>query len=266
MAVAFAIAAKADPVAVRDVQGSMHGFLVVRDMHNKLLASGDSIQILAGNRITAISSLHFKDGSVYEERAVFSQRRAFRLLSYRLLQKGPSFRTQQTLSFNTSTGKISVRNTDEHGKQTSIDDQINMPADLANGMLTTLLTNIGAGAEHKLSMLVANPKPRIVKLKISRSRQDPYFVGAAERRANHFIVDIDIGGIIGLAAKLTGKQPSPIHVWISDGQIPVFLKFEGPLYADGPAWRLELAGPEWPGVSGVGSQKTPNAMPSRRQP
>ena len=265
MAVAFAIAAKADPVAVRDVQGSMHGFLVVRDMHNKLLASGDSIQILAGNRITAISSLHFKDGSVYEERAVFSQRRAFRLLSYRLLQKGPSFRTQQTLSFNTSTGKISVRNTDEHGRQTSLEDQITMPADLANGILTTLLTNVNAGAEPTLSMLVANPKPRIVKLKISRSRQDPYFVGGTEHRANHFIVNIDIGGIMGVAAKLTGKQPPPIHVWIADGQIPVFLKFEGPLYEDGPVWRVEMASPEWPGVSGAGSN-TPNATPPERRP
>src|SRR6185437_7701016 len=98
-----------------------------------------------------------------------------------------------------------------------------------------------------LSMLVATPKPRIVKLKVSSSRQDGYFVGAAQRTASHFVVDFDIGGILGLAAKLTGKQPAPVHFWVSEGKIPVFLKSEGPLYADGPAWRVELAGPVWPG-------------------
>src|SRR5579885_2564403 len=196
------IAANADPVAVRDIQGTQHGFLTIWDMNNKLLGSGDSIQTVSGNRITAILSLRFNDGSEYEERAVFAQRRTFQLLSYRLMQKGPSFKTQQTLSFDTATGKISVRNTDEHGKQTSVDDRIRMPADLANGMLTTLLTNLNAAPEHTLSMLVATPKPRIVKLKISRSQQDRYFVGASERRADHFVVNIDIGGITGLAAKV----------------------------------------------------------------
>ena len=247
LVVAVAMAAYADPIAVRDVQGSLHGFLVVRDTTNKLLGSGDLIQIPAGNRITVILSLHFKNGSEYEQRAVFSQGRTFQLLSYRLLQKGPSFKTQQTLSFDTSTGRISVRNTDEHGKQASVDDHILMPNDLANGILSTLLTNLNADAEHTLSMLVATPRPRIVKLKISSSRQDKYFVGATARNATHFIVDIDIGGITGLAAKLTGKQPVPLHFWVSEGQIPVFLKSEGPLYEGGPAWRVELAGPAWAG-------------------
>jgi hypothetical protein len=265
LAVAVAIAANAEPVAVRYIQGSLHGFLIIRDMNNRLLASGDSIQIPAGNRITEIFSLHFRDGSEYEERAVFSQRRTFQLLSYRLRQKGPSFKMQQTLWFDTSTGKVSVRNTDEHGKQTSVDDHILMPADLANGMFTTLLTNLNAGAEHTLSMLVASPKPRIVKVKISSSGQDTYFVGAAERRANHFIVDIQIGGITGLAAKLTGKQPPPVHVWVSEGQIPVFLKSEGPLYEDGPAWRVELAGPEWSRMSAADSNK-PDVSSSRKRP
>lgn len=242
---ALALTAKADPIAVKDVQGALHGFLVLRDMNNKLLASGDSIQIPAGNRITEILSLHFRDGSEYEERALFSQRHTFQLISYRLVQKGPSFKTQQTLSFDTSTGKVNVHNTDEHGKQTSVDDHIRMPSDLANGLLSTLLTNLNPGAEHTVSMLVATPKPRILKLKISSSQQDRYFVGAVERRANQFIVNFDIGGITGVAAKLIGKQPPPLHFWVSSGQIPVFLKSEGPLYEDGPSWRIEFAGPEW---------------------
>jgi hypothetical protein len=155
----------ADPIAVWDVQGTQHGFLALRDMNNKLLASGDSLQVLNGDRITEILTFHFKDGSDYEERAVFSQRRTFQLLTYGLVQKWPSFKTQQMLSFDTSTGRINVLNTDEHGKRTTTEDHIILPADLTSGMLSTLLTNLDANGEHTLSMLVATPKPRIVKLK-----------------------------------------------------------------------------------------------------
>ena len=71
-----------DPVAVRHVQGYLHGFVVVKGMDDKILASGEATQLPAGNRINSVLTLHFRDGSLYEERAVFSQRRVFQLLTY----------------------------------------------------------------------------------------------------------------------------------------------------------------------------------------
>jgi hypothetical protein len=236
----------AEPVAVRHVQGYLHGFVVLKDLDDKILASGDVTQTPGANRVTTILSLHFKDGSLYQETSVFSQRRVFQLLTYKQIQKGPSFKTQQTLSLDTSTGKVSVQYTDKDGTVKTIDDKLALPADLANGILTTLLTDADPKVENTLSMLVATPKPRLVNLKISPSEQDSFTVGGAGAKATHYIVKIDLGGVIGAVAKVAGKQPAPMHFWVAAGNAPVFLKSEGPLFEDGPIWRIELASPAWP--------------------
>ena len=106
----------AEPVPVRHVQGYLHGFVVLKDLDDKVLASGDLTQTGGANRVTAVLSLHFKDGSLYQETSVFSQRRVYQLLTYKQVQKGPSFKTQQTLNLDTSTGKVSLQYTDKDGE------------------------------------------------------------------------------------------------------------------------------------------------------
>jgi hypothetical protein len=54
------------------------------------------------------------------------------------------------------------------------------------------------------------------------------------------VVKVKIGGIAGLVAPLVGKQPPDLHVWIKGGEVPAFVKFEGPIYNGGPVWRVEL--------------------------
>jgi hypothetical protein len=97
---------KADPVAVRHRQGYIHGFLVLKDMNDTILASGDLIQLPSGNRITDSLSLRFADGSLYEEKSVFSQSRTYRLLTYKQAMKGASFKTQETLWLDASSGAV----------------------------------------------------------------------------------------------------------------------------------------------------------------
>ena len=43
----------AEPVAVRYSEGSVHGFLVLRTLDDKLLADGDVTQTVDGDRVTA---------------------------------------------------------------------------------------------------------------------------------------------------------------------------------------------------------------------
>jgi hypothetical protein len=241
--------ANTEPVPVRHVQGYLHGFLVLKDLDEKVLASGDLMQTPGANRVTAILSLRFKDGSLYQETSVFSQRRVFQLLTYKQVQKGPSFKTQQTLSLDASTGRVSIQYTDKDGKVKTIDAQLALPADLANGILNTLLTEADPKAVNTLSMLVTTPKPRLVKLKVEQTEQDSFTVGGAGAKATHYIVKIDLGGVTGVVAKVAGKQPPPLHFWVAAGNAPVFLKSEGPLFEDGPIWRIELASPAWPKVS-----------------
>jgi hypothetical protein len=236
-----------DPVAVRHLEGGFHGFLVLRDLEDRLLASGSSIQFATGDRVTNELSLHFKDGSVHQETAVFSQRRTFRLFTYRLIQKGPAFKRAMNLALNASTGQVTVQYTDEDGKEKTIMGRLKLPADLANGIVPTLLGDIDPKAQKTtVSMLVATPKPRLVKLEISPAGEDSFSVGDFSTKATRYDVKVDIGGISGVVAPIIGKQPPDTHVWMVGGRAPGFLKSEGPLFPDGPMWRLELASPVWP--------------------
>ena len=241
-----AFPANSEPVTVRHVRGFLHGFVVLKDLNDNILASGDLTQTPTGNRLTTILSLHFKDGSLYQETAVFSQRKTFQLHNYKQIRKGPSFKTEETLSFDTSTGNVIIQYTDKDGKAKNISERITPPPDLANGIISMLLCDIDHKAETTLSMLVSTPQPRVVKLKISAVGQDSFSVGGLGAKATHYIIKIDIGGVTGVVAKVVGKQPTPTHVWVAAGNAPVFLRSEGPLYDDGPIWRVELASPAWP--------------------
>ena len=88
----------ATQVAVRRAEGLVHGFLSLSTMEGKLLADGDLIQVSHGNRVTTHLVFQFKDGSLHDETAIFSQRGNFRLLSYHLVQKGPAFPNDVTLT------------------------------------------------------------------------------------------------------------------------------------------------------------------------
>lgn len=242
----FAFPVNADLVTVRHVQGFIHGFVVLKDLDDRILASGEVTQLPAGNHVTTIFSLHFKDGSFYEETSVFSQRRTFQLLSYKQVQKGPAFKTRETLSVDTATGNVRIEYTDADGKVKIIADRLSLPADLANGITPTLLSEVDSRTETTLSLLVSTPKPRVVKLKVSPSGQDSFSVGGLEAKATHYTLNIDIGGVTGVVAKVVGKLPPPMHVWVAAGTAPSFLRSEGPLYEGGPIWRIELASPTWP--------------------
>src|ERR1700722_19360871 len=80
--------AQADPVPVRAVGGTIHGFLEMRSEDGQVVASGDTYATVRGNRITSRTTFHFKDGSTDDETTVFSQRHTFQLISDRHIQKG----------------------------------------------------------------------------------------------------------------------------------------------------------------------------------
>jgi hypothetical protein len=237
----------AGEIPVRYVEGRIHGFLVLRDLEDNIIASGDLTQSVNGNRVTNELSFHFKDGSVHEETSVFSQHRVFQLLTYHLVQKGATFKRPTDMSLTVSTGQVSIRYTDDDGKEKTIEDRLKLPADLANGIVPTILGDIDFKTpETTVSMLVSTPKPRLVKLQIAPSGEDSFSVGGSSVKALRYVVKVEIGGISGVIAPLIGKQPPDTFVWMIGGKAPGFLKSEGPLFEGGPAWKIELASPVWP--------------------
>jgi hypothetical protein len=245
-------ALQAESVAVRHPEGVVRGFLVLRSLESgAVIANGDLIQFARGDRVTSRLVFYFKDGSLQEETAVFSQRRQFRLLRDHLVQRGPSFPRPQDVSIDATGGRVTVRHRDKD-EEKIIDERMELPSDLANGMMVTLLKNISPNAPSTtVSMLFATPKPRLVKLVITRMGQEPFSVGRVSYKATRFNVKVEIGGLKGVLAKLVGKQPLDTSVWILGGEAPGFVRSEGQFYQDGPVWRIELAAPDYPRPSGI---------------
>jgi hypothetical protein len=237
----------AEPVAVRFAEGLVHGFLALRTPDGALIADGDLIQTAHGDQVTSRLVFRFKDGSIRDETAVFSQRQRFRLLRNHLVQQGPTFPQALDVSIECTTGQVTVRYTDEHGKQKVEAERMELPPDLANGMILTLLKNVRPGAAPSaLSMVATTPKPRLVKLALSVAGEEAFSTGGMSRKATHYVVKVEIGGLTGLIAPLVGKQPPDSHVWVLGGEAPAFVKSEGPLFLGGPVWRIELVSPVWP--------------------
>jgi hypothetical protein len=232
----------AETVAVRHKEGLMHGFLVLRTLQGKALADGEITQVARGDRITAHLVFRFKDGSIYEDTTIFSQVSKFRLLTHHLVQRGPSFKHPTETSIDASTGQVTVRYTDDDGKKKVATQRLELPPDVANGLLFTLLKNIPPGVPRTtVSMVATTPKPRLVELAIFPQGQEPFSIGSYRHKASHYVVKVQIGGVTGLLARLMGKQPPDMHVWILEGKAPTFVKSEGPLYHGGPIWRIQLA-------------------------
>lgn len=236
----------AEPVAVRRTEGADHGFLVLRSVEGKILANCDQFQLASGNRVTKQLIFRFKDGSLYHETVVFSQRGHFRMLSYHLVEKGPAFKHPTEVQIDGTTGQFTAHATDDDGKMKDVNERLTLPADISNGLILTTVKNTEPDTPATVSLVVATPKPRIVKLHISSLGEDSFSTGTLSRKATHYVIKVEIGGVAGLVAPLMGKKPPDIHVWIARGEAPAFVKSEGPLYDGGPIWRIEFASPVFP--------------------
>jgi hypothetical protein len=235
----------AEQVAVRQTEGLVHGFLALRKTAGMTLADGELLQVARGDQVTSRLVFHFKDGSLLDETAVFSQRGHFQLMSDHLVQKGPSFPQPLEMTIDRAGGRVTVRYAEKDGEQKVVDERMELPPDLANGIILTLLKNVGSAPPSSLSMVVTTPKPWLVKLPLSVAGTDPFSTGGVARKATHYIVKVDIGGVAGLVAPLVGKQPPDSHVWVLGGEAPAFVKSEGPMFQDRPIWRIELVSPVW---------------------
>ena len=250
------LAASASPVAVRYKEGLVHGFLVLSTLEGVVIAAGDMTQVARGDQVTTQIVFRFKDGSQQVETTVFSQRGNFRLISYHIVQKGPSFKNASDLSIKCATGQVTVRYTDDDGKEKVANEHLDLPPDLGNGLVPKLLMNITDDTSSiEIPMVVAAPKPRLVKIVVNAQGTDPFSLGGFSREAKHYVAKVDIGGVAGVVAPMVGKQPPDSQIWILRGEAPVFVKSESQSYKEGPVWRIELVSPVWPQASAADSKK-----------
>lgn len=234
----------AEQIPVRHREGVAFGFLVLRDLEGEALAYGDSKQVVKPDGLVVDDlRFRFKDGSFYEEITKFTQRNKFQLISDQLEQKGPSFKQASESWIDVRTGAITVRTT-EKGKEKTTTKHLDLPDDVSNGLLFTLLKNMDPTAETTVSFVALSMKPRVVKWNIFPGPEKTIKVGLVTHKAQQYIVKTKIEGPVGVIAPLVGKQPPDIHAWLVKSEAPTFVEFEGPLSFDSPVWRIEVTAPE----------------------
>jgi len=237
--------AYAEPITVRFPEGPAHGFVELSDLSGTTIAQGELVQWLEQHAVVSQFVVRFNDGSLYDELIRFSQNSVFRLLSYKLVQKGPSFTESSEIEFD-RTGRYRVRSKKASDpKEEQASGTIDMPTDVTNGMTSLMLKNLKPGTSAKTHLMVFTPKPRALELAFTPEGEDQFWIGDAERTATRFLIEPRVTGVPGTIATVIGKQPSAFRMWIAQGKAPALVRFEGPLYIDGPVWRLELSAPRW---------------------
>ena len=229
--------ATADPVAVKYTEGITRGFPVLRSLSGEKLAQGELIQFpRGGSVIESRMVFRFKDGSLYDERVVFSQRDVFTVLSYHILQRGPSFPEEIEATIDRATERYQVRyRGDEDSPEETLTGEFAMPLDVYNGLLSTLMKNLPAGDSTTVQIVAFTPKPRLVKMLLAPAAEDPLKVNDAAVIATRFLIRPQLG----LFASLLVADIPDVKCWIVGGEAPAFLRFEGPLYFMGPIWRID---------------------------
>jgi hypothetical protein len=228
--------AAAEPVAVRYTEGVMHGFPVLRSQSGEKLARGELVQVAQGDVVESRLTFHFKDGSIYDEHVVFSQTNVFALLRYHIMQRGPSFPESIDARVDRASGRYHVHyKGDEDSPDEKLDGSFTMPADVYNGLLSTLMKNMTAGSAATVQIIVFTPKPQLVKVLLKPAAEDLVQVNDAAVTTTRFLVEPQLGLF---ATLLVGDIPN-LKCWIVGGPAPAFLRFEGPLYFMGPIWRID---------------------------
>jgi len=243
----------AEPIPVHHIEGVTFGFLVLRSLEGEAVAYGEMTQVIKQDQgikekeeaplVVGDLLFHFKDGSFFEEITKFTQHGTFQLVSDQVEKRGPSFKQASKSWIDVRTGMITVQ-TSEKGKEKTVTSHLNLPDDVANGLLLILLKNVDPSSETTVSYVAASTRPQVVKWNISPAPEKTVKFGFITLKAQHYVVKTKIGGAAGIIAPLVGKKPPDLHAWLVKSEAPTFLEYEGPLTEGSPVWRIEIAAPE----------------------
>jgi hypothetical protein len=240
----------AAPVAVRFPEGITHGFLLLRSLEGTIIGQGEMTQVVKEEDLVESSLVfHFKDGSLHDEKVAFSQQHVFTMISYRLVQRGPSFPDQIDISIDRGTTEYTVRSkAGEDGKEKLLTGKFDMPKDAYNGMLIMLLKNLQKGTDQTVSFLAFTPEPQVIPLRLLFMGEQTIQIGEVSSKAVQYVFKPQIGTIRKWLGKAIGKLPAHFHYdcWMLADEVSSFIKFEGPLQLMGQVVQIEVVTPRLP--------------------
>lgn len=243
LVIMLSAAAPAESIPVRHIQRPMHRFMVARSEDGKTIASGEFSQVVEGDEVTMRLTYRFVDGSIDDETTTYTQQGTFRLVRDHHIQKGPFFSKPIDFTVDAAAGIATSRTTDRNGRIHVESKHINMPDDLANGIVGTLLLNVPYNTRpFRVWMLAPVGGGRLIRLLISSEDEQPVHLAGQTLKAAVFRVHPELGGIVGMIARLIGLQPKDVMVWVLEGEEPAVAVVIGQLGGYGPVISSDLVG------------------------
>ncbi len=125
--------------------------MTVRSGDGKTIAGGEFTQTVQGEEVTMRLTFRFVDGSIDDEMTTFRQQGTLRLVSNHHIQKGPFFSRPIDFTVEAASGTVTSRTTDKNGKTHVESKHMDLPADLANGFVGSVLLNVPHNTDRSKS-------------------------------------------------------------------------------------------------------------------
>jgi len=217
--------------------------MVARSETGKIIALVEFREDMQGDEVTMRLTYRFVDGSIDEETTTYRQLGTFRLVRNHHIQQGPFFAKPVDFTVETATGVATSRTADKSGKMLIESEHIDLPDDLANGFVGTLLLNVPPDTTpFRVGILAPVFGGRLIRILISPEGEQPFQRAAQTLKATVFRIHPELGGILGVIATLLGLQPKDVMVWVLEGEKPAVMRVVGQLGGSGPVLSSELEG------------------------
>ncbi len=117
---------------------------------------------------------------------------------------------------------MTIHTIDKDGKEKVETSHIDLPHNVSNGFIGTMLLNASPKAEpFKLGLVAPTGKGRLIQLSIDVAGEEPFSpVYGVRRKATVFRIHPELGGVAGVVAPVIGKQPKDVFVWVLEGDVP----------------------------------------------
>jgi len=217
--------------------------MVARSENGTVIARAEFTETVQGNEVTMRLTYHFVDGSIDDETTTYRQQGTFQLMRNHHIQQGPFFSKPVDFEVEAATGTATSRTADKDGKIHVDSAHFDLPDDLANGFVGTLLLNVPPNtAPFRVCILAPVFGGRLIRILISPEGQQPFQKAGQPVEATVFRIHPELGGILGAIATLLDLQPKDVMVWILEGDRPAVMRVVGQLGGFGPVVSSELEG------------------------
>jgi hypothetical protein len=243
LAISLSTAAPAEQIPVKHIQLARHEFMVARSETGKIVARVEFTEEVQGDEVTMRLTYRFMDGSIDDETTTYRQQGTFRLVRNHHIENGPFFARPIDFAVEAATGVATSRTVDKNGKIRVESEHIDLPDDLANGFVGTLLLNVPPNtAPFRVGILAPVFGGRLIRILISPEGEQTFQKTGQTFKATVFRIHPELGGILGVIAKLLGLQPKDVMVWVLKGETPAVMRVVGQLCGSGPVLSSELEG------------------------